>query len=224
MSIAAAPVTTTVAATPATKAAPATTPAPATITAPIRKTRFSSPLDARVKLDRNHYSFDTQPYPNHPSTSNNNNIASTALQSLQSLQSSPESVSVGSPQPSSPNFNPLIIPYQPSRNSSLASFGVVLDDLDDIFLPIHSSNKFRRTSKDKVVFVGAERGGFGANCNNTKIYRSKPCIDDDDSNVDDHTDGTSTSHNGSIIDLISPIFSITDLIPHNTHEVFDSIL
>jgi hypothetical protein len=106
----------------------------------------------------------------------------------------------------SPNFNPLIIPYQPFCNSSLVSFGVVPNDLDDIFLPIRTSNKFRRTSKDKVVFVGAERGGFGVNCNNTKIHKSKLCIDDDDdshvdvnndSNVDDHMDDTSTSHNGS---------------------------
>jgi hypothetical protein len=169
---------------PATKAAPTSAPAPANApaptptTAPIRKTRFSSPLNAQVKVDCNHYSFDSQPYPNHPSTSNNK--ASTTLQSLQSLQSSPESVSVGSPQPSSPNFNPLVIPYQPFHNFSLALFGVVSDDLDDIFLPIHTSNKFRRTSKDKVVFVDAERGGFGVNCNNTKIHKSKPCIDDDD--------------------------------------------
>jgi hypothetical protein len=47
------------------------------------------------------------------------------------------------------------------------------------------------------VFVGAECGGFGVNCNNTKIHKLKPCIDDDDSGVDGHTDGTSTSHIGS---------------------------
>jgi hypothetical protein len=54
------------------------------------------------------------------------------------------------------------------------------------------------------VFASAEHGGFGVNCNNTKIHKSKPCIDDDshvdvdnDSNVDDCMDGTSTSHNGS---------------------------
>jgi hypothetical protein len=80
----------------------------------------------------------------------------------------------------------------------------VPDDLDNIFLPIHTSNKFRPTSKDKVVFVGAERGGFGVNCNNTKIHKSKPRIDDDshvdidnDSHVNDNMDDTSTSHNGS---------------------------
>jgi hypothetical protein len=105
----------------------------------------------------------------------------------------------------SPNFNSLIIPYQPSCNSSLASFGVVQNDLDGIFLPIRTLNKFRCMSKDKVVFIDAKCGGFGVNCNNTKIHKWKPCIDDDDSNVDinndsnvdDHMDGTSTSYNGS---------------------------
>lgn len=113
--------------------------------------RFSSPVrHDSVKLDRNYYSL---PHPKQ-------------MHQQQQLMSSPESM-VGSPQPRSPpaddDSSMLFVPYQPSRKSSLTSFGFVQDDeLDDIFLPLRTTNnKFRRSSKDKVVFVGG-----GGDCDN----------------------------------------------------------
>lgn len=57
--------------------------------------------------------------------------------------------------------------------------------MDDIFLPLRTTNKFRRSSKDKVVFVGAERGGFGVNNVQSKLHRSGPLHGNDDDCVEE---------------------------------------
>ena len=143
--------------------------------------RFSSPLDSRVKLDRNHHSV--------PIISNTTTtLRGTSATSSSSQQSSPETT-VGTPEPRSPETS-LFVPYQPTRDSSLASFGVVPDDLDEIFLPLRTTNKFRRSSKDKVVLVNGGRGGsggFGIGIHHSSIH------DDEDANTHISDSQSSTS-------------------------------
>lgn len=126
------------------------------------KETFSNPLDASVKLDRTHYSvpiISTASTTNTRSNSNHRNVSNSShLSSPESTNETPEPRSPRSPVDSSH----LHIPYQPTRDSSLASFGVATDELDDIFLPLRTSNRFRRSSKDKVVLVNGGRGGSGA--------------------------------------------------------------
>lgn len=192
-----------------------------------KKDRFASPLDTHVKLDRNHYSFDTQPHP-HPAHlaapitgSSLTGGAGVTLPSTSTLllpqQSSPES-SGGTPQPRSPAES-LFVPYQPSRDSSLASFGVVPDDdLDDIFLPLRTTNKFRRSSKDKVVFVGAERGGFGVNNVQSKLHRSGPLHGNDDDCVEEEEEDCFTHISDSQSSISIPSIRLGARILSSTQD------
>ncbi len=128
--------------------------------------RFPSPLNARVKLDRNHYSFPFQyPHQHHNQSSPESIFSSNTPQPRSppnechtgegSLYPDGAGVSTGIDNNKQESLEEFLIvkPYQPSRDSSLASFGVVPDELDDIFLPLRrhrtsksKSNKLRRDS------------------------------------------------------------------------------
>ena len=124
---------------------------------------------------------------------------------------SPNSM-IESPEPRSPDEkmdqqpSSLFMPYQPSRKSSLASFGLVPDDLDEIFLPSkRATNKFRRSHKDKVAHV-ASGGGITIsntnNINNDKVIRKTNSSIDEDEELDDDL-LTSFSFSDSQSDLTS---------------------
>lgn len=156
--------------------------------------RFSFPvnLDTRVKLDRNSYSLPHPAYNNDDDDYEGDGTTTTAakqqLQQQQQEHSSPESM-IGTPQPRSPDEEvekSLFIPYQPSRDSSLASFGVVPEELDDIFLPLRTTNKLRRSSEDKVVYVG---GGGGKG----KIGYRRGSIDDEEEDTYTHISDSQSS-------------------------------
>jgi len=146
--------------------------------------RFPSPLNQGVRLDRNHHSFPCkyqhQHQPRHRHQSSPESIFGSntpqprsppnegpgAKGSLDTGLNAGLSLGVGEMDNES-SLEELLIaqPYQPSRNSSLASFGVVSDELDDIFLPMRR----HRSSKSK----------------SSKLRRSNGFGDSDDEDVDD---------------------------------------
>jgi hypothetical protein len=90
-----------------------------------RSVRYSSPLSTEIQLDRNCFSF-----------AGTSEFERKRLLATQKIDSKNHQSPEGSPEATSPpdefDWN-MLKPYQPSRNSSLTSFGLE-DDLDAIFL------------------------------------------------------------------------------------------